>query len=176
MSPTITLKGSLKFSFKKVLGGGEMSKSTYTGPGEILLAPSSMGDITIIKLGGQEQWSVGKDAFLACTQGIITEYKTQGIGKGMLSGEGFFVYKVSGVGVLWITSFGAIIRKDVSHCDFAVFLLTLDSSLIKVTADVQTAPKRREIHHRQRTPSRLELQVRPRARCVGGHSVKHDGR
>ncbi|KAF2125852.1 DUF124-domain-containing protein [Dothidotthia symphoricarpi CBS 119687] len=112
MTPTITLKGSLKFSFKKALGGGDMNKSTYTGPGELLLAPPAIGDITIIKLGGQDQWSVGKDAFLACTQGIVTEYKSQGIGKGMLSGEGFFVYKISGVGVLWITSFGAIIRKD----------------------------------------------------------------
>jgi uncharacterized protein (AIM24 family) len=39
MSPQITLKGKFKFSFKKMLTGGEMSQSTYTGPGEILLAP-----------------------------------------------------------------------------------------------------------------------------------------
>ncbi|KAF1938546.1 DUF124-domain-containing protein [Clathrospora elynae] len=112
MSPTLTLKGTLKFSIKKALIGGDMSKSIYTGPGELLLAPAAIGDITIIKLGGHEQWSVGKDAFLACTQGIITEYKSQGIGKAMFSGEGLFVYKVSGMGVLWVTSFGAIIRKD----------------------------------------------------------------
>jgi len=114
MSPTITLKGSVKFSLKKVIASGQMSKSTYTGPGELLLAPSSIGDITIIKLGGHETWSVGKDAFLACTQGIVTEYKSQGIGKAIFSGEGLFVYKISGQGILWVTSFGAIIRKDVS--------------------------------------------------------------
>ena len=113
MSPTITLKGTMKFSLKKALIGGDMSKSTYTGPGELLLAPASIGDITIIKLGGNEQWSVGKDAFLACTQGIVTEYKSQGLGKAMFSGEGLFVYKISGQGILWCTSFGAIIRKDV---------------------------------------------------------------
>ncbi|KAF2030616.1 DUF124-domain-containing protein, partial [Setomelanomma holmii] len=112
MSPTVTLKGSMKFSLKKALVGGDMTKSTYTGPGELLLAPASIGDITIIKLGGHEQWSVGKDAFLACTQGIVTEYKSQGIGKAMFSGEGLFVYKISGQGILWCTSFGAIIRKD----------------------------------------------------------------
>ena len=115
MSPTITLKGSMKFSLKKALIGGDMSKSTYTGPGELLLAPASIGDITIIKLGGHEQWSVGKDAYLACTQGIVTEYKSQGFGKAMFSGEGLFVYKISGQGILWCTSFGAIIRKDVGH-------------------------------------------------------------
>ncbi|ORY14946.1 tryptophan RNA-binding attenuator protein-like domain-containing protein [Clohesyomyces aquaticus] len=112
MSHSVTLKGSVKFSLKKVLAGGEMGKSTYTGPGELLLAPSALGDITIIKLGGQEQWSVGKDAFLACTQGIVTEYKSQGLGKAMFSGEGLFVYKISGQGILWVSSFGAIIRKD----------------------------------------------------------------
>ncbi|KAF1958229.1 DUF124-domain-containing protein [Byssothecium circinans] len=112
MSPTVTLKGSVKFSLKKVLAGGEMSKSTFTGPGELLLAPASIGDITIIKLGGHEQWSVGKDAFLACTQGIVTEYKSQGVGKAFFSGEGLFVYRISGQGILWCTSFGAIIRKD----------------------------------------------------------------
>ena len=83
-------------------------------PGELLLAPASIGDITIIKLGGSETWSVGKDAFLACTQGIVSEYKSQGVTKAMFSGEGLFVYKISGQGILWCTSFGAIIRKDVS--------------------------------------------------------------
>lgn len=91
-----------------------MAKSVYTGPGELLLAPASIGDITIIKLGGSETWSVGKDAFLACTQGIVSEYKSQGVTKAMFSGEGLFVYKISGQGILWCTSFGAIIRKDVS--------------------------------------------------------------
>jgi uncharacterized protein (AIM24 family) len=122
MSHTMTLKGNLKFSLKKALMGGDMSKSTYTGPGELLLAPPSIGDITIIKLGGKETWSVGRDAFLACTQGIVTEYKSQGIGKAMFSGEGLFVYKISGTGVLWVTSFGAIIRKDVSLIHLAPLL------------------------------------------------------
>ncbi|KAF1971249.1 DUF124-domain-containing protein [Bimuria novae-zelandiae CBS 107.79] len=112
MTPSITLKGQIKFSLKKALVGGDMTKSTYTGPGELLLAPPSIGDITIIKLAGHEQWSVGKDAFLACTQGIVTEYKSQGLGKAIFSGEGLFVYKISGQGILWVTSFGAIIRRD----------------------------------------------------------------
>jgi uncharacterized protein (AIM24 family) len=113
MSHTITLKGTVKFSMKKLIAGGEMTHSTFTGPGELLLAPPSLGDITNVRLSGQEQWSVGRDAFLACTQGVIKEYKRQGIGKALFSGEGLFVYKISGVGIMWIASFGAIIRKDV---------------------------------------------------------------
>ncbi|KAF2875405.1 tryptophan RNA-binding attenuator protein-like domain-containing protein [Massariosphaeria phaeospora] len=115
MSHTVTLKGNIKFSLKKALVGGDMAKSTFTGPGELLLAPAAIGDITIIKLGGQEQWSVGRDAYLACTQGIVMEYKSQGLGKIFFSGEGLFVYKISGQGILWCTSFGAIIRKDLQR-------------------------------------------------------------
>ncbi|KAK7550909.1 tryptophan RNA-binding attenuator protein-like domain-containing protein [Phyllosticta citricarpa] len=112
MSPTITLKGSVKFSMKKLIAGGEMSSSTYTGPGELLLAPQALGDITNIRLSGNETWSVSKDALLASTQGVVKEYKSQGLTKAMFSGEGLFVYKMSGSGIVWITSFGAILRKD----------------------------------------------------------------
>lgn len=113
MSPTMTLKGSVKFSVKKLIAGGEIMHSTYTGPGELLLAPHQLGDITNIRLSGNDQWSVGRDAFLACTQGVIKDYKRQSLGKAIFSGEGLFVYKITGVGILFISSFGAIIRKDV---------------------------------------------------------------
>ncbi|KAK8903461.1 hypothetical protein QC760_007933 [Botrytis cinerea] len=115
MTPTITLKGAIKFSMKKLVIGGELAHSTFTGPGELLLAPSALGDITNIRLTGDEQWSVGRDAYLASTQGVIKEYKRQGIGKAMFSGEGLFVYKITGVGLLWISSLGAIIRKDLQE-------------------------------------------------------------
>lgn len=114
MTPTITVSGSVKFSLKKFVAGGHMAQSTYTGPGELLLAPPSLGDITNIRLTGNDTWRVGKDAFLAATQGVIKDYKSQGIGKALFSGEGLFTYSVSGVGLLWVSSFGAIIRKDVS--------------------------------------------------------------
>ncbi|RDI89894.1 hypothetical protein Vi05172_g318 [Venturia inaequalis] len=112
MSPTVTLKGAIKFSMKKLVTGGGLSHSTYTGPGELLLAPPSIGDITSIRLSGNETWSVGRDAFLACTERVQKDMKSQGIGKAMFSGEGWFQYKITGSGILWITSLGAIIRKD----------------------------------------------------------------
>lgn len=117
MSHTITLRGAFKFSMKKLVAGGEMGHSTFTGPGELLLGPPFLGDVTSIRLTGSESWSVGHDGYLASTQGVIKEYKRQGIGKAMFSGEGLWVYKISGVGLLWLTSFGAIIRKDVSCTD-----------------------------------------------------------
>lgn len=118
MSHTMTVKGSVKFSMKKLVASGDLLHSTYTGPGELLLAPASLGDITNLRLSGNEQWSLSKDCFLAATQGIVKDYKRQGIGKAMFSGEGLFVYKMSGTGIVWITSLGAIIRKDVSISRF----------------------------------------------------------
>ncbi|ROT41733.1 DUF124-domain-containing protein, partial [Sodiomyces alkalinus F11] len=112
MSPTVILRGAVKFSMKKLVAGAELAQSTFTGPGEVLLAPAMLGDMTSLRLTGKETWSVGQDAYIANTQGVNTDYKRQGIGKAMFSGEGWFVYKITGVGLLWITSFGAIIRKD----------------------------------------------------------------
>lgn len=126
MSPTITLKGDFKFSMKKMLVGGHMAQSTFTGPGELLLAPNTLGDISILRLTGQETWSAGKDAFLACTQGVVKDYKSQSFSKAMFSGEGLFVYKISGAGLLFLSSFGAIVRKDVS---FSFLLLLSPFSL-----------------------------------------------
>lgn len=118
MSPSIVLKGNVKFSMKKLVAGGDMNSSTFTGPGELLLGPPMLGDITSLRLTGQEAWSVSHDGFLACTQNVVKDYKRQGLGKAMFSGEGLWVYKISGTGLLWLTSFGAIIRKDVSVSSF----------------------------------------------------------
>ena len=38
MSPTVTLKGTVKVAFKRLVSGAELGSSTFTGPGELLLA------------------------------------------------------------------------------------------------------------------------------------------
>ncbi|EGO61436.1 hypothetical protein NEUTE1DRAFT_120406 [Neurospora tetrasperma FGSC 2508] len=114
MSPSVSLKGAYKFSMKKLVAGGEMGTSTYTGPGELLLAPAMLGDITSLRLDGSQTWSVSHDGYLASTQNVTKDYKRQGLGKAMFSGEGLWVYKISGTGLLWLTSFGAIVRKDLA--------------------------------------------------------------
>jgi hypothetical protein len=142
MSPSVTLKGQLKFSMKKMITGADLTSSTYVGPGEVLLAPHSLGDITTVRLTGKETWSVGQDAFLASTQGVIKDFKRQGLGKAMFSGEGLWVYKISGTGLLWVSSFGAIIKKTVRFPHQRVLLyhrLTFNSllkakSILSITA------------------------------------------
>lgn len=114
MSTTMTLKGQINFGWKKLIAGGEMAISHYTGPGELLLAPSVLGDIIVLRMTGEQEWKIGRDAFLASTSGVKHKYQAQGLAKGVFSGEGLFVYKITGTGLLWMQSFGAIIKKDVS--------------------------------------------------------------
>jgi hypothetical protein len=114
MSPSISLRGTVKISMKKLFGG-DMAMSTFTGPGELLLAPPVLGDIHLLRLTSDGiPWSVGHDAYLASTQGVVKEHKTQGISKAIFSGEGLFVYKVSGNGICWVSTFGALLKKEVS--------------------------------------------------------------
>ncbi|KAL7275909.1 hypothetical protein RUND412_001128 [Rhizina undulata] len=117
MSPSVTLKGEIKFSLKKVIAGGQLTQANYTGPGEVLLAPPALGDIVPIRLDGQQAWNIGRDSFLASTQGVEKDLKNQGLGKAMFSGEGLFVYKVTGQGVFFVTSLGAILQKNLGPGD-----------------------------------------------------------
>ncbi|KAJ5623291.1 hypothetical protein N7490_011896 [Penicillium lividum] len=112
MSPTITLRGEFHFTMKKLIAGGKMGMSTYTGPGELLLAPSVLGDIMVLPVRGEKEWMIGRDSFLAHSSAVHHEYVTQGLTKAMFSGEGLFVYKITGTGLLFIQAFGAIIKKE----------------------------------------------------------------
>lgn len=71
-----------------------MSESVFTGPGEILIAPETWGDIVPIVLDGSAVWKTGKHAFLAATSGITREYKSQGIGKGLCTSATLFSHDV----------------------------------------------------------------------------------
>ena len=114
MSPSVTLQGKIKVSMKKLFTGGQMAESTYAGPGMVALAPTLFGDIITLRLQQGAMWNVGKDAYLASTNDVMKDTKGQGLGKAFFSGEDLFIYKFSGEGIIWLTSYGAIETKHVS--------------------------------------------------------------
>jgi uncharacterized protein (AIM24 family) len=122
MSSSITLRGVFKVSFRKLFSGGEMAHSTFIGPGEVLLAPSVLGDVTALRLSGSEEWKVGRDAYVAATNGIHKDYQAQSLSKALFSGEGLFIYKMTGTGIVWLQTFGAILKKDVSYLRHPAYL------------------------------------------------------
>ncbi|KAI0341874.1 DUF124-domain-containing protein [Trametopsis cervina] len=112
MDGSVQIKGKVKFSFKKLVTGGEMSESIFSGPGEVLLAPETWGDIAALVVDGTTTWRTGKHSFLAATAGVVRAHKSQGLGKGLFSGEGLFVEEVSGRGILFVQSLGAVFQRQ----------------------------------------------------------------
>ncbi|PSS38033.1 hypothetical protein PHLCEN_2v118 [Hermanssonia centrifuga] len=94
---------------------GKMSESIFTGPGEVLVAPETWGDIVPISLDGNATWFFGKESFLAATRDVIRTSKSQGLGKAIFSGEGLFVYQATGRGIVFVQSLGAIVQRQLAE-------------------------------------------------------------
>lgn len=112
MSPTITLEskihGGIGKMFGRLLGGESAFQTTFTashGPGELMLAPSAPGDIFAMPLAGNAMM-VTSGCYLAGDVGLQME--TQASFKGLFGGEGLFMMRIFGQGLLLLSSFGAI--------------------------------------------------------------------
>ncbi|KAI9339514.1 tryptophan RNA-binding attenuator protein-like domain-containing protein [Zopfochytrium polystomum] len=110
---TIQIRGDFKFSLKKAFQGDQLSYLDLTGPGAAVIGPQSPGDILPIFMDGRCAWYAARDGFLAMTDGIQRVSKSQGIGKMLLSGGGLYVHEYTGQGVLFVESFGAVMRRDI---------------------------------------------------------------
>jgi len=119
MSPTIKLEakmsgGGLMGAIKSAAGGESLFRTTFTaesGPGEITLAPATVGDIMAVDLRGSK-FFVQPGSYLAGSTAL--NISVQGSLRGMLSGEGLFLLTVEGTGLLLMSSFGAIHAKDLA--------------------------------------------------------------
>eukprot|EP01004_Peranema_trichophorum_P006007 NODE_4848_length_1104_cov_72.545362_g4304_i0.p1 GENE.NODE_4848_length_1104_cov_72.545362_g4304_i0~~NODE_4848_length_1104_cov_72.545362_g4304_i0.p1 ORF type:complete len:306 (+),score=72.44 NODE_4848_length_1104_cov_72.545362_g4304_i0:131-919(+) len=115
MSPTIQLDASMEGGFLKGLGRAVAGESFFVstfhannGPGQLYLTQTLPGDLSTIHTDGSVDWTIQKGGYLASTPGIIIESKSQGIAKGLFSGEGFFLLHAKGAGTIFISSFGSI--------------------------------------------------------------------
>lgn len=115
MSSTIDVEGKADGGILKGLGrmlaGESFFLQTLTasrGPGQVLFAHSIPGEIAAIPLDGRTTFILQKNGFLAGTPGLEISTKAQSLSKGLFSGEGFFVVKVSGQGVLFVSTYGAL--------------------------------------------------------------------
>jgi uncharacterized protein (TIGR00266 family) len=107
------MKGGLMGALKRAVGGESAFVSTFTargGPGEVSFAPGAPGDIAALELGNQT-FMVQSSSYLAGDASLTIDTKWGGA-KTFFGGEGLFVMQVSGTGLLLLTSFGAIHRKQ----------------------------------------------------------------
>lgn len=101
-------------SIKAAVGGESFFASLYvchSKPGELWLAPGTIGDIIHTKLNGRIFAQGG--AYLAGTPDLTIS--TKGSFKAMISGEGLFLQEISGTGDVFFGSYGTVIERTLEH-------------------------------------------------------------
>ena len=119
MSPTITLEAKsagkgLMGTLKAAVGGESFFASLFTaehGDGELILAPSSLGDVLQMQLSGNTIYAEG-GAYLAGSPAL--QISTKGSFKALISGEGLFLQKITGNGPVFLNAYGVIIEKNLA--------------------------------------------------------------
>jgi uncharacterized protein (TIGR00266 family) len=107
--------GGLLGGLGRILAGEKFFFQTLRaaeGPGVVILAPTMLGNIQEINLE-DEIWNVQKDGFFAGDVDLNVSTRMQNLAKGLFSGEGFFILKISGKGKLFVSSFGGILKIDI---------------------------------------------------------------
>lgn len=120
MSGNVSIEGKMEGGIlgglaRAVLSGESLffQKLTAKGKaGEATLAPAIPGDVVAYSLTSNNLL-ITSGSFLAAEDSVVVETKMQNLGKGFFSGSGLFVIKVSGSGVVFFNSFGAIYPIDV---------------------------------------------------------------
>lgn len=112
MSPTITMEskvpGGIGKAIGRLFGGESLFQTTFTathGSGEVLLAPAAIGDIVGLTLNS-EGMMVTSGCYLAGDLSLNVETKTSI--KSFFAGEGLFIMRISGSGILLASAFGAV--------------------------------------------------------------------
>jgi uncharacterized protein (TIGR00266 family) len=109
------MKGGLLGALKRAAGGESAFVSTFTargGPGEVTMAPGMPGDIAGLELNNQ-LFFVQSSSYLAGDASLTVDTRWGGA-KSFFAGEGLFVLQIYGTGLLLVSSFGAIHRKQLA--------------------------------------------------------------
>ena len=120
MSPTIdvrtrtrerSLLGSLTTS---IFGGQSLFVTDFVaagGPGKVALVAAPIGDVMRLEITPQNGYIIQKSAYLASTQNIDFDVRCEGFTRGLF-GQGLFMIKTTGMGDLFMNSFGAIDKHE----------------------------------------------------------------
>ena len=122
MDGDLSLKGRSRGGIMKSIARKFLNDETFfqqyveaeKGPGTVLLAPNIPGDIRILDVG-ERQYMISDGAFLAATDQVEMEVKTQGLGRALLGDSGgFFVMATEGHGQVAVSGFGSVRELQVT--------------------------------------------------------------
>ncbi len=102
-----SLLGTLGLS---IIGGQSFWVNDYTataGQGELAFAAAPVGDIETMEINPDKGYIVQKSAYIASTESVDLDVKWEGFTRGLF-GQGLFMLKATGNGILFINTFGAI--------------------------------------------------------------------
>ena len=108
-----SILGSLKTS---LLGGQSFFVTDFAatgGAGKVALVAAPIGDIMKLEITPQKGYIIQKSAYLASTQNIDLDVRWEGFSRGLF-GQGLFMIKTTGMGDLFINSFGAIDKHELA--------------------------------------------------------------
>lgn len=103
-------EGGLFGGLKRMVGGESFFQNTYQAPsqgGELVLAPSLLGDMIVLEAGGGREFMLQSGAYVASEMNVAIDAKWGGA-KGFFSSGSLVLLKVSGSGKVLAASFGAI--------------------------------------------------------------------
>ncbi|WP_338847986.1 TIGR00266 family protein [Massilia sp. W12] len=122
MESTLDLKGKMKGglggALMRTFANGEsffqQTIEAVRGDGDCLLAPTLPGAMAVIDIGPR-QYVVSDGAFVAATQNVELNVRTQNVGSALFGGNGgFFVMESSGQGQLVVSGFGTLYQVEVT--------------------------------------------------------------
>jgi len=102
-----SLLGSLGLS---IIGGQSFWVNDYTaaaGPAEVAFVSAPVGDIETLEVKPNQGYIIQKSAYIASTDSVDLDVKWEGFTKGLF-GQGLFMLRATGNGLLFINTFGAI--------------------------------------------------------------------
>ena len=107
------LGGLLPALARKFAGGESLMISHYTAstPGRVSFSPHYPGTICVRQIEGVPL-NLTAGSFLACTPDVTLSTRFGGL-KALFSGEGAFVIQAAGQGILFFTSYGTVVERDV---------------------------------------------------------------
>jgi uncharacterized protein (TIGR00266 family) len=108
-----SLLGTLGLS---IIGGQSFWVNDYTATtdgSEVAFAAAPVGDIETIDIAPGKGYIVQKSAYIASTENVDLDVKWEGFTRGLF-GQGLFMLKAAGNGILFINTFGAIDKHTLS--------------------------------------------------------------
>ncbi len=97
-----------------LIGGQSFFVNDYTavdGVGEAGFVAAPVGDIDVLNVRPDQGYIIQKSSYIASTAGVDLDIQWQGFTRGLF-GQGIFMIQVSGDGMLFINTFGALDRHE----------------------------------------------------------------